>query len=93
MSAKLLVYGANGFVGESVARAARAFGVPAVVAGRNAWKLRPLAAELNDFPHCALLFASPQDLWDLSCRRDWRARSASPTRDASRRRSRDSPSC
>ena len=20
--------------------------------------------------HCALLFASPQDLWDLSCRRD-----------------------
>src|SRR5208337_485766 len=35
------------FIGEHVARAARAFGVPAVVAGRNAWKLRPLAAELN----------------------------------------------
>ena len=47
MSAKLLVYGANGFVGERVARAARASGVPTVVAGRNAWKLRPLAAELN----------------------------------------------
>jgi short subunit dehydrogenase-like uncharacterized protein len=47
MSAKLLVYGANGFIGEHVARAARAVGVPAVVAGRNAWKLRPLAADLN----------------------------------------------
>ena len=47
MSAKLLVYGANGFIGEHVARAARASGVPAIIAGRNAWKLRPLAAELN----------------------------------------------
>jgi hypothetical protein len=26
------------------------------------------------FPHCALLFASPQGLWDLSCRGDFRQR-------------------
>ena len=35
MAAKLLVYGANGFVGERVARAARAAGVTVVVAGRD----------------------------------------------------------
>ena len=32
----------------------------------------PRRTQHADFPHCALLFASPQDLWDLSCRRDFR---------------------
>ena len=33
----------------------------------------PRRTQHADFPHCALLFASPQDLWDLSCRRDFRS--------------------
>ncbi len=32
----------------------------------------PRRTQHADFPHCALLFASPQDLWDLSCRSDFR---------------------
>ena len=32
----------------------------------------PRRTQHADFPHCALLFASPQDLWDLSGRRDFR---------------------
>ena len=47
MSAKLLVYGANGFIGERVARAARAAGVTTVLAGRHDRKLRPIASDLN----------------------------------------------
>jgi short subunit dehydrogenase-like uncharacterized protein len=42
MSGQLLIYGANGFVRQSVAHAARAGGVPTVVAGRDARKLRPI---------------------------------------------------
>jgi hypothetical protein len=38
----LLIYGANGFVRQRVAHAARAGGVPTVVAGRDARKLRPI---------------------------------------------------
>ncbi len=30
------------------------------------------AAQHADFPHCALLFASPQGLWGLSCRSGFR---------------------
>ena len=32
----------------------------------------PRRTQRADFPHCALLFASPQGLWDLSCRGDFR---------------------
>src|SRR6476661_112058 len=38
----------------------------------------PRRTQRADFPHCALLFASPQDLWDLSCWGDFRQRSANP---------------
>ena len=38
----------------------------------------PRRTQHADFPHCALLFASPQGLWDLSCRGDFRQRSANP---------------
>src|ERR1700737_1338505 len=38
----------------------------------------PRRTQHADFPHCALLFASPQDLWDLSCWGDFRQRSANP---------------
>ena len=38
----------------------------------------PRRTQHADFPHCALLFASPQGLWDLSCRDDFRQRSANP---------------
>src|ERR1700730_9740812 len=34
----------------------------------------PRRTQRADFPHCALLFASPQGLWDLSCWGDFRHR-------------------
>ena len=47
MSSKLLVYGATGFVGGHIARAAIASGVPTILAGRDRLKLDRLAAELG----------------------------------------------
>jgi short subunit dehydrogenase-like uncharacterized protein len=47
MISDLLIYGANGFVGEAVARMAVEGGLRPVLAGRNASKLEPLAAELG----------------------------------------------
>ena len=38
----------------------------------------PRRTQHADLPHCALLFASPQGLSDLSCRGDFRQRSANP---------------
>jgi short subunit dehydrogenase-like uncharacterized protein len=43
----LLVYGANGYTGELIARRAAAAGLPAVLAGRNADAVAALAAELR----------------------------------------------
>jgi short subunit dehydrogenase-like uncharacterized protein len=43
----LLIYGANGYTGELIARRAAAGGVPAVLAGRNAAAVAALAAELG----------------------------------------------
>jgi len=45
MSSALMVYGANGYVGEHVARTAGRLGVKAIVAGRNAAKLDRIASE------------------------------------------------
>jgi short subunit dehydrogenase-like uncharacterized protein len=42
-----MIYGANGYTGELIAREARARGLKPVLAGRNAEKLRPLAQELQ----------------------------------------------
>ncbi len=47
MSGALLVYGANGYTGELIARAAVRQGLRPVLAGRNAARLAPLAAELG----------------------------------------------
>jgi short subunit dehydrogenase-like uncharacterized protein len=47
MSAGLLLYGANGYVGEAAARLAVAQGLRPVLAGRDAAKIAPLAAELG----------------------------------------------
>ncbi len=47
MSANLLLYGANGFVGEAIARQAVETGLRPVLAGRNAARLESLAAELG----------------------------------------------
>ena len=38
----------------------------------------PRRTQHADFPHCALLFASLQRLWDLSCRSDFRCWSDHP---------------
>ena len=38
----------------------------------------PRRTQHADFPHCALLFASPQGLWDLSCRSGFRRWSYNP---------------
>jgi short subunit dehydrogenase-like uncharacterized protein len=43
----LLIYGANGYTGELVARRAAAAGMPVVLAGRNARAVAALAAELG----------------------------------------------
>src|SRR5688572_12990008 len=43
----LLIYGANGYTGELIARRAAAAGVAAVVAGRNAAAVAALAVELG----------------------------------------------
>jgi len=45
MSSTLLVYGANGYVGEHVARTAGRLGVKAIVAGRDAARLDRIASE------------------------------------------------
>jgi len=43
----LLIYGANGYTGELIARRAAERGLPAILAGRRASALDPLAAELR----------------------------------------------
>ena len=50
MTMQWLIYGANGYTGELIAREAAARGLKPVLAGRNAEKLAALAAELN-LPH------------------------------------------
>src|SRR5208337_5644708 len=45
MSSALMIYGATGYVGEHVARAAGNLGVKAIVAGRDAAKLDRIASE------------------------------------------------
>ena len=45
MSSALMIYGATGYVGEHVARAAGSLGVKAIVAGREAPKLDRIASE------------------------------------------------
>jgi len=47
MSARLLVYGANGYTGELIARAAAAQGMNPVLAGRSAGAVQALARELG----------------------------------------------
>jgi short subunit dehydrogenase-like uncharacterized protein len=47
MSAGFLLYGANGYVGEAAARLAVAQGLKPVLAGRDAARIAPLAAELG----------------------------------------------
>lgn len=47
MSGALLVYGANGYTGELIAREAVRRGLKPVLAGRSAPRLEPLAAELG----------------------------------------------
>ncbi|WP_346836951.1 saccharopine dehydrogenase NADP-binding domain-containing protein [Microbulbifer sp. SAOS-129_SWC] len=44
---KIMIYGANGYTGELIARAAVARGYRPILAGRNAAKLQPLADELG----------------------------------------------
>jgi short subunit dehydrogenase-like uncharacterized protein len=47
MPASFLLYGANGYVGEAAARLAVAQGLKPVLAGRDAARIAPLAAELG----------------------------------------------
>lgn len=57
----LLVYGANGYTGELIARRAAAAGVPALLAGRDANAVSALAAEL-DRDHRAFALDDPAAL-------------------------------
>src|SRR2546427_9903250 len=45
-----MIYGANGYTGELIARAAKARGLSPVLAGRNREKIEPIAAELGLAP-------------------------------------------
>ena len=47
MSGRLLIYGATGFTGRLIAERARALGMNAILAGRSAERLRPLADRLG----------------------------------------------
>jgi short subunit dehydrogenase-like uncharacterized protein len=47
MTTRLLIYGANGYTGELIARAASAQGLAPVLAGRSAAAITPLARELS----------------------------------------------
>lgn len=47
MSASFLLYGANGYIGQAAARLAVAQGLRPVLAGRDAARIAPLAAELG----------------------------------------------
>jgi len=47
MAKKFLLYGANGYTGELIAREAKAQGLAPVLAGRSEEKIRPLAEELG----------------------------------------------
>jgi short subunit dehydrogenase-like uncharacterized protein len=47
MASSFLLYGANGFVGQAIARLAVQQGLQPIVAGRNAAELEALAAELG----------------------------------------------
>lgn len=47
MTARLLVYGANGYTGEMIARAAASLGLAPVLAGRSAGAIDALARELS----------------------------------------------
>lgn len=44
---KFLLYGANGYTGELIARAAKKYGLTPILAGRSEEKIRPLAEELG----------------------------------------------
>jgi short subunit dehydrogenase-like uncharacterized protein len=56
----LMIYGANGYTGELIAREARARGLTAILAGRAQAKLAPLAAELA-LPSRAFALTSPAE--------------------------------
>jgi short subunit dehydrogenase-like uncharacterized protein len=47
MSSGLMIYGANGYVGEHVARTAGSLGVEAIVAGRDAANVQSLHPEYH----------------------------------------------
>ena len=47
MSAKLMIYGATGFVGGHIARTAVGSGLPTILAGRDAARLELMAADLG----------------------------------------------
>jgi short subunit dehydrogenase-like uncharacterized protein len=56
----LMIYGANGYTGELIAREARARGLDVILAGRTAAKLAPLATELGVHSR-AFALTSPAD--------------------------------
>src|ERR1700741_3430029 len=47
---RFLLYGANGYTGQLIARMASAYGLTPILAGRNETALKAMAAELN-FPY------------------------------------------
>ena len=52
---------------------ARSFGCEChIISAMPRFQPPPRRTQHADFPHCALLFASPQGLWDLSCRSGFR---------------------
>lgn len=62
MSQTFLLYGANGYTGELVARLAGARGLRPLLAGRDAAKIKPLATELGfEYVHFALDDATALD--------------------------------
>ena len=57
-----MIYGANGYTGELIARQAVALGMTPVLAGRSAAKVQPLAQQLG-LPHRVFDLSRPQAEW------------------------------
>jgi short subunit dehydrogenase-like uncharacterized protein len=57
-----MIYGANGYTGELIARQAVALGMAPVLAGRSAAKIQPLAQQLG-LPHRVFDLSRPQAEW------------------------------
>ncbi len=74
---KMLLYGANGYTGELIARLASTYNLKPILAGRNEEAIRSLANELN-LPYRMLGLDNPEELFDALAEVDLVLHAAGP---------------